>query len=165
MDRTMRNLRALWRAESIVADVRLRQFVTRVGLRTAAAALGLFGLMMANIAVFFALQQVWGPIWAAAAIGGFNIALALILFVVAARIDAGRELDLAMEVRNLALQELEVDARALQTQFVGLRDEVIGMKQSLGSFIRHPLDAALPQLLVPLAGLIIKSLRKSTPKE
>ncbi len=162
MDRIIRNLRVLWRAESIVAEVRMRQMVARVGLRTAAVALGLFGVMMGNLAVFFALQQVWGPIWAAATIGGLNIAVALLLFLVAAKMHAGRDLDVALEVRDLALRELETDAQALQAQITGIGDEIRGMKQTLGDVIRHPLDAALPQLLVPLAGAVIKALRRST---
>jgi hypothetical protein len=164
MDSIVRNLRVLWRAESIVADARLKQVVARIGLRAAAAALALFGFFMCNVAVFFALQEIWGPIWAAAAIGGANIALAIVLFVVAGAAQGGREMALAVEVRDMALRELETDAKAVQAQFAGIRDDVRGVQQAVGNFIRHPIDAALPQLIVPLAGVIIKALRKPGDK-
>ena len=161
MDTIIRNLRVLWRAESIIADIRFRQLITRLGLRGIAALLGLFGFLMGNLAVFFALEQAWGPIWAAAAIGGANLLLAIILLVIAERTNSGREMDLALEVRNLALQELEADAQSLQLQLTDLRDEVRGVRNAIGNFVRHPLDAVLPQVLVPLAGAVIKGLRKS----
>ncbi len=161
MDGMIRNLRVLWRAESIVADARLKQTIARIGLRAAAVALGLFGFFMLNLAAYFALQELWGPIMAAAAIGGADVVAAIVLFIVAARAPGGRELDLAVEVRNLALQELETEAKAVQAQFAGIRDDVRGVQRAVGDFIRHPIDSALPQLIVPLAGLVLKALKKS----
>jgi hypothetical protein len=161
MDRLIRNGRILWRAQSIVADIRLRQLITRIGLRTAAVAVGLFGFMMGNLAVFFGVEQALGPVWAAGLIAAANVTLSVALFLAAARAIEGRELELALDVRNLALQEIESEAQALQAQIAELRNDVRGMKQSLGTFIRHPIDTALPQLLVPLAGAVIKGMRKS----
>lgn len=161
MDNVVRNLRVLWRAESIIADIRLRQLVARSGLRAAAAFLGLFAFLMANLAVFFALQEIWGSIWAAAAVGGVNFVLALVLLMIAERMKPGREMDLALEVRNMALQSLEEDAQSVQMQLTELREEVRGVRQAIVGFVRHPLDAVLPGMLVPLAGAVIKGLKKS----
>jgi len=161
MDNVVRNLRVLWRAESIIADIRFRQMMTRSGLRGAAALLGLFAYLMGNLALFFALDQAWGPIWAAALIGIANLLLAIILLVVAERSKPGREMELALEVRNTALQALEADAQVVQQQLTELRDEVRGMRQAIVGFVRHPIDSVLPGMLVPLAGAVIKGLKKS----
>lgn len=161
MDNLVRNLRVLWRAESIIADIRLRQMMARSGLRGTAALLGVFAYLMGNLAVFFALQQSWGSIWAAASIALANLALAIVLLVVAERSKPGREMDLALEVRNTALQALEADAQVIQDQLSDLRDEVRGVRQAIVGFVRHPLDAVLPSMLVPLAGAVIKGLKKS----
>ncbi|NIX76376.1 phage holin family protein [Microvirga terricola] len=161
MDSLMRNLRVLWRAETIIADIRFRQIATRSGLRGAAAFLGIFAYLMANLAVFFALLPAWGSIGAAALIALGNIVLAILLLVLAERSRPGREMELALEVRNAALQGLETDAQAVQAQLAELRDEVRGMRQAVVGFVRHPVDSVLPGLIVPLAGAIIKGLKKS----
>lgn len=161
MDSIARNLRVLWRAESIIADIKLRRLIMRSSLWGIAALLGLFAFLMGNLAVFFALQQAWGPVWAAAAVAGGNFALALILVLVAHRNPSEREMELATEVRDLALQELQADAAALQEHVLEIREEVRGIRQGIGNFVRHPLDTVLPSLLVPLAGAILKGLRKA----
>ncbi len=161
MENVVRNLRVLWRAESIIADVRLRQMMVRSGLRGAAVLLGLFAFLMANLAVFFALQQIWGAIWAAAAVSAGNVLLAGILLFAAGRTAPGREMELALEVRNNALENLEADALVVQAQLVELREEIRGVRRAITGFAHHPLDNLLPNLLVPLAGAIAKGLKKS----
>jgi hypothetical protein len=160
MDRIVRNLRVLWRAESIIADIRFRQMMTRSSLRGAAALLGLFAYFMGNLAVFFALDQIWSSIWAAAAIAFGNLAAAILLLVIAERSKPGQEMELALEVRNSALQALEMEAETIQLQLTELRDEVRGMKQAIAGFVRHPIDSVLPAMLVPLAGAVIRNLKK-----
>ncbi|MFC1455958.1 phage holin family protein [Microvirga arabica] len=160
MDNLVRNLRVLWRAESIIADIRFRQMMTRSSLRGIAALLGAFAFLMGNLALFFALEQAWGTIWAAVLIGLANLLLAIILLVVAERSKPGREMELALEVRNMALQSLETDAQAIQQQLSDFRNEVRGVREAVVGFVRHPLDSVLPGMLVPLAGAVIKGLTK-----
>jgi hypothetical protein len=160
MDNVVRNLRVLWRAESIIADIRFRQMMTRSSLRGVAVLLGTFAFLMGNLSVYFALEQAWGSTWAAALVGLANLLLALVLLMVAERTRPGREMELALEVRNTALEALETDAQALQKQLTELRDEVRGVRQAIVGFVRHPLDAVLPGMLVPLAGAVIKGLKK-----
>jgi hypothetical protein len=161
MDNVVRNLRILWRAESIIADIRFRQMMTRSSLRGAAVLLGVFAFLMGNLALFFALEQSWGSIWAAGLVGLANLLLAILLLIIAERSKPGREMELALEVRNTALQALETDAQVIQQQLTELRDEVRGVRQAIVGFVRHPLDAVLPGMLVPLAGAVIKGLKKS----
>jgi len=160
MDNLVRNLRVLWRAESIIADIRFRQMMTRSSMRGIAALLGAFAFLMGNLALFFALEQAWGAIWAAALIGLANLLLAIILLAMAERSRPGREMELALEVRNTALQALEKDAQVIQQQLTEFRDEVRGVREAVLGFVRHPLDAVLPSMLVPLAGAVIKGLKK-----
>ena len=160
MDNLVRNLRVLWRAESIIADIRFRQMMTRSSMRGIAALLGAFAFLMGNLALFFALEQSWGAIWAAALIGLANLLLAIILLAMAERSRPGREMELALEVRNTALQALEKDAQVIQQQLTEFRDEVRGVREAVLGFVRHPLDAVLPSMLVPLAGAVIKGLKK-----
>jgi hypothetical protein len=66
---------------------------------------------------------------------------------VAAKPPAGRELELATEIHSSAVDALQIEARAMQAQFSGM--------------VHHPLNSALPLLLVPLIAIIVKSLKKS----
>lgn len=161
MDNAVRNLRILWRAESIVADICLRQMMTRSSLRGIAALLGVFAFLMTNLSLFFALQQDWGLIWAAAVIALANLLLSIVLLIIAQRSKPGREMELALEVRTSALQALEADAQGVQEQLAEFREEVRGIREAVVGFVRHPLDSVLPNLLVPVAGAVIKGLKKS----
>ena len=60
---------------------------------------------------------------------------------------AGRELELATEIHGSSIEALQNEARALQSQFTGM--------------VHHPLNSALPLVLVPLITIIVKSLKKS----
>ena len=92
-------------------------------------------------------MQIWSAISAAAILGGVNFVIAAVLFVVAGRPPSGRELELANEIHGSAVDALQREARALQSQFTGM--------------VHHPLNSALPMLLVPLITIIVKSLKKS----
>lgn len=141
-----RNLRALWRAEKIIADIRLRHLLVNLGLKAFAALIAAFGLLMLELAAYFALVHVWTAIVSAAALGAFNFLVAAALLVVAARQPATRELDLANEVHGAAISNLQAEAQGLQSL--------------VGGMLRHPLEGILPSLIVPLVSIAVRSLRK-----
>jgi hypothetical protein len=165
MDGLVRNLRVLWRAESIIAEIQLRRALTRSGLRGLAVLLAGFAFLMRNLAGFFVLERIWDPAWASAALAAANLCLAGLLLAMAGRTRPGRDLALAVEVRDSALQALEEDARALQKQMVDMTEEVRGLKKAVVGFVRNPVDAVLPGMLLPLAGAVVKSIAKSGKKE
>ncbi len=149
IDRIIRNLRVLWRADSIIADIRARHLVARSGLRALAALIAVFGLLMLGIAAYFALEQLWGRIWAATAVGLGDIAVALVLLVIAARLKPGRDIDLAMEVHKSAMEALLADSRDAEAEFAAFT-----------SAFQHPFDSALPGLIIPLATMLLKNLKR-----
>jgi putative superfamily III holin-X len=142
----VKNLRVLWRADRIIAEIRMRHMLIGLGLRAFAALIAAFGLLMLELSAYFALVQIWSAILAAAILGGVNFVIAAILFMIAARPPSGRELELASEIHGSAVDALQIEARAVQSQFSGM--------------IHHPLNSALPMLLVPLITIIVRSLRK-----
>ncbi|THD60333.1 MAG: phage holin family protein [Bradyrhizobium sp.] len=146
----LKHLRVLWRTDRIIADLRMRHLLFGLGLRAFAALIAAFGLLMLELSAYFALVQVWSAISAAAILGAINFAIAAVLFVIAARPPAGRELELATEIHSSAIDALQLEARALQSQVSGM--------------IHHPLNGVLPLLIVPLITIIIRSLKKpATP--
>lgn len=81
-------------------------------MRALAALIAAFGLLMLELAAYFALIQIWSAILAAAVLGGVNFMIAAILFMVAMRSPAGRELDFATEIHGSALDALQADVRS-----------------------------------------------------
>jgi membrane protein implicated in regulation of membrane protease activity len=143
----VKQLRALWRTDRIIAEIRLRHMLVGLGLRAFAALIAAFGLLMLELSAYFALVQIWSAISAAAILGTANFLIAAILFVVGGRPPGSRELELATEIHGSAVEALQGEARALQSQFTGM--------------VQHPLNSALPLVLVPLVTIILKSLKKS----
>ena len=149
-DHLVRHLRLFWRAETIVADIRMRRMAIGFCAMGAALLFGFLAVVTLSIAAYFALEPLWGAAWSAAAIAGAQIWLAAIAILIAARPAKSREADLALEVRDETLRVLSDDVRDLQREVT-----------SFARLIRHPFDGAFLSLLGPLAGFIVKSLTKS----
>jgi membrane protein implicated in regulation of membrane protease activity len=145
-DNIVKQLRVLWRTDRIIAELRMRHLLVGMGLRALAALIATFGLLMLELAAYFALIQIWSAITAAATLGAINFAIAAILLVMAGRPPAGRELELANEIHGSSVEALQREAQALQSQAFGM--------------IHHPLNGVLPLLIVPLITIIIRSLKK-----
>lgn len=160
MDHLISNLRVLWRAEQIVAELQLRRMVARTGLVAFAALIAVFGLAMLNLAAYLALDPRVGPVVAALMVGFGDLLLAAIALLVAGRSTAGRDLDVAMEVREVAFDAVQADVRSLAGEVTAVRRDLLGLGRSVGGFIRNPLDGALPGLLLPLATFLLRQLRK-----
>jgi len=160
IENMFRNLRALWQAESIIADLHFRQLLTGMMLKAFAGLIAAFGLLMLNVSAFFAIEPYFGRAWSAASVGLFDFLVAGILVAVAALRPKSREFVLALEVRQQAIQGFESDARLIQSHFSMLTDEIRVIKTSMTNFVKHPLDEALSQLIAPLAAIVIRSLGK-----
>ncbi len=147
-ENVVKHLRALWRTDRIIADIRLRHLLVGLGLRAFAALIAAFGLLMLELAAYFALVQIWSAIAAAAALGAINFAIAGLLLLLAGRPPSGRDIELANEIHGASMEALQIEARAFQAQVSGA--------------VHHPLSTIVPVLL-PLIAIIIKNLRKSNP--
>jgi hypothetical protein len=115
-ENVIKNLRILWRTDRIIADIRMRHLLIGMGMRALAALIAAFGLLMLELAAYFALVQIWSAILAAAILGGINFVIAAILFVIAMRSPTSRELDFATEIHGSAIDALQADVRGLQSQ-------------------------------------------------
>jgi len=145
-ENVLKNLRVLWRTDRIIAEIRMRHMLVGLGLKAFAALIAAFGLLMLELAAYFALVQVWSAISSAAVLGAVNFAIAGVLVIIASRPVTGRDLDLASEIHGSAVDALQTEAHALHSQVSGA--------------IQHPLNGVLPLLLAPLITIIVKSLRK-----
>ncbi len=126
-----------------------RHLLLGLGLRAFAALIATFGLLMLELAAYFALVQIWSAI-AAANFGRdqFRDRRGSFSSLLTAR-RRGRDIELANEIHASSVEGLLQEARGLQSQVTGM--------------IHHPLNGLLPVLLVPLIRIIIKSLKSGGP--
>ncbi|MBR0994671.1 phage holin family protein [Bradyrhizobium japonicum] len=148
-ENVVKHLRALWRTDRIIADIRLRHLLVGLGLRAFAALIAAFGLLMLELSAYFGLVQIWSAIAAAAILGAVNFAIAAALFAIAGRAPSGRDIELANEIHDTSIEALQFEARAFQAQVSGA--------------LHHPLSTIVP-VLVPLIAIIIRNLRTSAGK-
>ena len=143
-DNIIRNLRLLWRADKIIAEMRLRHMLVGTGLVAFAALIAAFGLLMFELAAYFALVGVVSAI-SAAILGAVNLTISLVLVLIASRRSHGQELGLANEIHDSAMEALQLEAKSVQVE--------------VNHLLHHPLQGVLP-LIVPLITAAISQLRK-----
>jgi hypothetical protein len=145
----IRNLRVLWRADRIIAEIQLHRILVGVVAKAFAALFAAFGIPMFELAAYFALIQIWSAIAAALALGLFNLLLAgLIVLIAAAKTSGGREYETAMALHNSAMETLQLQARSFET----------------GRSSTYGLETLLPALIVPAIGLLVKTLKRSATR-
>jgi hypothetical protein len=159
IDNIVRDLQVLGKADSLIGRIWLNVMVRRFGLFALAGLVAVFGLGMANVAGFYGLQQSWGPVWAAAIIAGADLVIALIIVLLGRGVRPGPEIELAFDVRKMALEAIQTDARGLKDTVDYLGQQIRQTKDTIAGFVQHPLSAATDQLLVPAILSILRGLR------
>lgn len=143
VDQLSRHLRILLRTNTIIAEIHLRHMVSRAGLFAFAALVASFGVVMLGIALFLALEETMGAKWAAVTVGAGGLAVGLIIALVGASLKPSRELDLANQVNQSALDAVQADLRA-----------------TTASITQFASFAAVPGLISPALSLLLRLLRR-----
>lgn len=140
----VKSLQVLWRADRIVAEIRLRRMAIGLAARVFAGLFAAFGLLLLEFASYVALVQITTAIIAAVMLAVFNFVLAGAVLLIA-RIGAGggREHEMAMALHNSAVETLQSQVRAFDAP-----------RSS------HGLETVLPSLIVPAIGLAVRMLRR-----
>jgi hypothetical protein len=159
IDDFIRDLRLLLKADALIGKIWVRSMVRQFGLFAFAGLIAVFGLAMADVAGFYALQASLGPIGAAALMAIGDFVLAAIVMLIGRNSQPGSEIDQAFDIRKMAIESLEVDARELKVTVDTLGQEIQGAKDSIVGFLQNPLDAAVQDLLIPAATSIIREFR------
>jgi hypothetical protein len=159
IDHLVRDFQVLRKADLLIARIWAGVLVRRISLFAFAGLVAVFGLGMANVAGYNALQQPIGPVWAAAAMALLDFVIAGVVVFVAGRSRPGPEIDVALEVRKVALDSIQADARELKLVLGSLGDEVRGVKDTVSRLVHNPLDVATEKLLIPAAISALRGLR------
>ena len=157
MERLIHSLKVFWRAERLLKTNELRLNIKKIQLTVVASLVGVFGLLMLTLALYFTLVPVWGQAGAALTIAGINLALAAIIIVWAGSLKPASEAEMVREVRDMALADVEYE--------LSLADaEVRALKQEVQRFVRNPVDALLPGMIGPLLSGAAKGLKARKSK-
>jgi hypothetical protein len=134
MDKLTRALRALFHADTLIATIWLRVVGRQAALFVIAGLTAIFGLGLLNVAGYLAIAPIISPIWAALGMAGADLLIAALVLSIAVRAKPGRDLGLALELRDNAIENLSMLAR-------------------------NPLALAGNALVVPLLTGLVKGLR------
>lgn len=158
-DQFISHLQVLSKADSLIARIWLAVMARRFALFAFAGLIAVFGLAMADVAGFFALQSVVSTVWAATIVALVDFAIAAVMAVIALTAKPGPELDLALEVRGMAIKSLQADARDLEAGVKAYGQQLRDAKDRIAGIVSNPLDMAAQKLLLPAVIAIVKGLR------
>jgi hypothetical protein len=153
MNRISRNISIIFRAERLIAQRRMAVIRRQTGMMAAAGIAAGVGLVMLNVAAYFALVERLSPQTSALIVALTNIVLAAILVSVATKQNADAEVSGVAEVRDLAMEDLE-------TEIQMATEEVKGMAEGVRNMVRDPFGMAAPGLIGAIANALLKNLKK-----
>jgi hypothetical protein len=139
MEPLSRSLKALARADRMVVTIWLRAAVKRGVVLALAALIAALGFAMLNAAGYLALEPRLGPVWAALAVAGCDFVIAAGLAFVASLMRPGRDLDLALELHDHAVEHVS-------------------------GLAAHPFQLAGRALVGPLVALLLRLLARAASK-
>jgi len=159
IDHLLRDLQVLRKADLLIGKIWLGVFAQRLGLFAFAGLIAVFGLGMGNLAAYNAMQQPIGSVWSAATVAIADLAIAAVVLLVASRSRPGPEIDMAFEMRRMAVDSMQENARSLKVTVDAITEQVRTAKENVAAVVHNPLDVAAEKLLVPAVLSILKGLR------
>jgi len=152
MNRISRNISIVLRSERLIAQRHLAVLRRQTGLMAAAGIAAGVGLIMLNVSAYLALSQVVSQPAAALIVGAVNIALAILLVSLAGKSNVEAETAPVAEVRDMALEDLEMEIRVAA-------EEAKAATDALKKMARDPLGAIAPGVAGSIAKAVIKNLK------
>ena len=149
MNRISRNLGIVYKTERLIAQRRFAVLQTRLILFGLAGLVGLVALLFINGAIYFLLTEYFSQAGSAAVLAVGNLVLMVGLAFAATRINVETELAPAIEVRDMAIADLEADVAQATESLQSVANSVHSLRSD-------PL-AALAQSVLPV---LLSNLRK-----
>jgi hypothetical protein len=148
VNRISRSLTTIYRTETLIARRRLAVVQNQTVLMALAGVVALIGLILVNVSLFFVLKAWVSPAAASGILAVCNLALAALLASAAGKMNVEAEIAPAVEVRDLAIADLEAEIGEATKE---ARD----IAQSLKGLHKDPLGS-MSNLLIPLLTLVLK---------
>ena len=148
MNRISRNLTTIYRTERLIARRRIAIVQKQTVFMALAGLAALTGLILMNITIYLVLTKWVSPPVAAGILAVANLGIAGIFASIAGRTNVEHEIEPAVEVRDLAIADLEAELEGMTAE---ARQTVNAIK-GLGA---NPLGSATA-LLVPMLTAALK---------
>ncbi len=148
MNRISRNLAIIYRTERLITRRRLAVIQQQTVLMALAGVAALAGLILLNITLYLVLSTWVSPAVAAGILTVANLVLAALLALVAGRTNIEKEIAPAVEVRDMAIADIE-------DELEGMAVETRELVNSVRKLSANPLGA-LSTLLVPIVTAAMK---------
>jgi hypothetical protein len=144
---------------SLVGRIWLNALAKRLALFVFAALIAAFGLGMANVAGFMGLEAAYGAALSTAIVAVVDLVFATLVLGLASRARPGDELELAIEVRKMAIPSIRSDSADVRLAVEQMGRDIRQTRDSLAGLVQNPLGPATERLLVPAALSILNGLR------
>ncbi|MDP2519534.1 hypothetical protein [Shimia thalassica] len=152
MNRISRNISIVLRSERLIAQRHLAVLRRQTGLMAAAGIAAGVGLIMLNVSAFLALSASMSQPTAALIISIANLVVAAMLVSLAGKSNVEQETAPVVEVRDMALEDIEAELRAAANEAKATTDAIKGMA-------RDPLGAIAPGIAGSVAKAVIKNIK------
>ncbi|WP_223421659.1 hypothetical protein [Tateyamaria pelophila] len=149
MNRISRSVTTIYRTERLIARRRLAVIQNQTILMALAALVAVIGLALFNLCFYLLLSAWLSPAAAAGILGVLNVVLAAVLASSAARMNVEQEIASAVEVRDMAIADLETEIESIG----GDMRQVIGVLKSVP---KDPFGSLMTVLLPILTALLKK---------
>lgn len=148
MKRMSRNLTTIYRTERLITQRRVAVLQRQVVMMVIAGIAALAALILLNVAVYLVLAAILPPAAGAAILALANLVLAGVFVGLAGRMNAEAEIAPAVEVRDMAFEDLECEIEEMTDEGRRVLDSV----KRMGT---DPF-ASLSALLVPVLTAALK---------
>lgn len=152
MNRISRNISIVLRSERLIAQRHLAVLRRQTGLMAAAGIAAAVGLVMLNVAAYFALATQVSQSTAALIVALANILVAGILVAVASKSNVAGETAAVAEVRDMALEDIEAELRLVA-------EEAKEAAEALKNMAKDPLGTLAPGVAGTIAKAVINHLK------
>ncbi|SMP10122.1 phage holin family protein [Shimia sagamensis] len=152
-NRISRNISIILRSERLIAQRHLAVLRRQTGLMAMALVVSAVGLVMLNVAAFFALQEVMTAAAAALIVGVVNFLLAgLFVLLASSKSSIEEDINAVSEVRDMAIEDLEAEVRQAA-------DEAKSAVDAVKSMAANPLGGIAPGVAASIAKAIVKAMK------
>lgn len=153
MNRISKSVSLVIRSERLMAQRRMAVIGKQTGLLAFSVLVAGIGVVMLTAAAYLALSEWFGPPLAALIVSLADFTLAGALVMIASKQSAEDEIKPVMEVRDMAMDDLN-------QEFQMATQEVRAVVDGVRAIGQNPLGLANPGLIAPLITALLKALRK-----
>jgi len=150
------------RAEMAILRINLQTAAKQIILFAVGIVLVLLAVAMLNVSMYIALAENYGGDMSALIVSAINGVLAFVIINIANRTKPGPEVDMAKEIRDLALKEMNSDVEKIGQNLKEVKGDVQRIRSGFGGLLSGG-GGSIQGLfsLGPLLDLLMSSLRKS----